>query len=515
MMLFIQQVFLLLTTNPGNLAYHLLLAFAIAAALQTAITQTTGNPNRKRLVFGFGLLLLVRLALFIMAALAWQNILQPRIIPPIDRGVTLISLILVIWLYVFPERLPFADFATALLGLLVLIFSVLTVIWWQGQDQTLAYNAFWGETIGQWIAIALAVLGISTLLIRRPENWGVALGILGTLLVGHLLDWFIPTQNSDFPGAVRLSQMIAYSQILISLPQMLSLSSLATTRDHAESGDENPSLPSPQFLQGIIEMARETSPEKIGPEMVQAVAQLTGADVCLLLSVENDQTQLALKAGFNRTKDKTIEPMSLEGFLAPNLLNALKRNRPLRLPDVSTGADLPQLCEVLNTQRVGHLLAVPFPENDANSILGLALISPYTNRTWSSEDQILLVNTCALLAPFLHRGDQPVAPSNEVDSLRLSLENTQLQVEQIHGENAELLRQLETTRQQHVQEHDRAESLAAMIAAQEASLHATAQPEAGTQQLEEQTVSSPQGLAEEKEHLEAELRLALEEIARL
>ena len=64
-----QQVSDLITNNPGNLIYHLVLAFSIMGALQAAIHLWRNDefPQGRRMVIGLGLLLGTRLILLIMS----------------------------------------------------------------------------------------------------------------------------------------------------------------------------------------------------------------------------------------------------------------------------------------------------------------------------------------------------------------------------------------------------------------------------------------------------------------
>jgi hypothetical protein len=63
----IQQIFSILTAPPGNLIYHLGLAFSVAGALQAAFGQWRSNPTSamRRMVFGLTVLLVAQVILFI------------------------------------------------------------------------------------------------------------------------------------------------------------------------------------------------------------------------------------------------------------------------------------------------------------------------------------------------------------------------------------------------------------------------------------------------------------------
>ena len=101
-----QQVLDLITTNPGNLIYHVVLAFTILGALQAALNLWRHDqfPQGRRMVIGLGLLLGIRLILFLGAGLGLIGLVDPHIIlPNLDRAVMAFSLIIILWLWIFPE----------------------------------------------------------------------------------------------------------------------------------------------------------------------------------------------------------------------------------------------------------------------------------------------------------------------------------------------------------------------------------------------------------------------------
>ena len=158
-----KQVFDLLTTSPGNLAYHIILAFSVVGALQVVIShwRSSGFPQGRRTSIGLGLLLLAQLCLFASTILAWQNVLDAHIfIPPVDRAVSLFSLVIILWIWAFPETSRLADAATFLLILLVGTGMVLSLTWWGNNGQGIDYNNSWPDTIGSALGIILSLGGI-------------------------------------------------------------------------------------------------------------------------------------------------------------------------------------------------------------------------------------------------------------------------------------------------------------------------------------------------------------------
>lgn len=518
MLSLLEQAFILVTTNPGNLAYHLVITFAVAGALQASLVnwRSDGYPENKRMVVGLSLLLVIRLGLFVAAALAWQNLLvSPQALAPIDRAVTFLSLIIVIWLWVFPRPLKLADAATIILGLLMLTLSIASLVWWMEQGEGMLYNGSWLDVTGESLAILLSLLGILALLLRRPSAWGMGLGMLALLFAGHFSHWFAPLPEGDYPGSVRLAQMAAFL-FLFALPQRFII------RPEAPAFQAQALLPreiprfsqDQQFLQQIFGLAAASSAEQAHRQISHIVARLMLADVCLLTSLPENKDKLMALGGYNLSKEESIAGFNISGQMGQVVGNALRRGRPIRLPAATATADLLGLSEALGTGHAGHLLAAPIVSSGM-TVAGLILLSPYSNRGWTIEDQSRLVDLAASLEQVLQHTESTTALYNELSRAKTSLEELSLELQQTQGENKDLISQLETARQHASQEHARAESLAVLVATHEEAQAKVANLEAEMETLRNQASAIKENSPPEVEHLEGELRLALEELASL
>lgn len=78
----LQQLLGILVNPPGNLIYHLTLAFSIFASLQTALINRRSGESSGRVLLGLNLILIAQLALFLSSGLAWQNIVSAHIFLP-------------------------------------------------------------------------------------------------------------------------------------------------------------------------------------------------------------------------------------------------------------------------------------------------------------------------------------------------------------------------------------------------------------------------------------------------
>ena len=218
---FFNEIFTTLTTPPGSLAYHIVIAFSVAGALPLAVANlyTSGFPQSRRMLLGLLLLLAGQFLLFLSVGFSWQDvIISPLLLPILDRAVAALSLILIIWLWAFPEPLRMADAATFLLALLVLIISAFSALFWINQGSITSYNGSLPDLLWGAVNLLLILLGGFLLFMRRPNSMGVALAMLLLLFLGHLTHLLAPLAGSHLPGAVRLAQVAAYP-LLLTLPQ--------------------------------------------------------------------------------------------------------------------------------------------------------------------------------------------------------------------------------------------------------------------------------------------------------
>ncbi len=512
MSFFFQQIFLILTTSPGNLTYYIVLAFAIAGSWQASVSQwrRSGFPQGRRMVLGLAALLLVLFAQFAVTGLAWPGLLSSRLIlPPVDRLVTLLGLVIILWLWLFPEPKRLADAATIMLGMLVITFFALTMVWWRSQSSEVSFNGSLPDTAASLLAMALCALGALILLIRRPNAWGVGLAMSIILFAGHLAHWYFGQPGGDFPGAVRLAQLAAYP-LLFALPQRFPIPE--STRPAVE-----PLVPErrrygygtdPSFIQEFIGLATETSSEKLCQNITRVVSQMVLADYCLFISLDGRQGTMSVPCGYNLIQEAWVKQFPLDSQEMPVVTNALRRGRFLRLPASSTSPDLLVLAQALHLVRVGHLLFVPISLAGDALAQGIILISPFSNRGWTQEDQTLLSKSAEYLRQVLKEKQVARDEQENAAQARDSLRRMREYADQIQAENQELLAQLEKARSKMEEERTRAESLADLISRRDSD-DAARQKEPAVGNLADDTMVSLQ----EYQFLEAQLQMALEDVA--
>jgi len=507
---FIGQIFTLLTTPPGNLIYHLVLAFSLAGALQGAVHHWRSHefPQARRMVFGLSLLLGLQLFLFAISGLVWQGILASQtVLPPLDRAITLLSLIWIAWLWVFPEPVRMADATALLLNLVAIALLGLTLVSWSQNNNAVSFNQSGLEIIWQIFSLGFVILGSIAMIVRRPNGWVNGLAMLTLAFLGHLVQLIWPLPG-NFPGVVRLVQVAMYP-ILLTLPQRFTASAQTVPKSDQKAADRRRYSIDPKTFQALLKLALEVNPDNLGHAITRSVAQAMLADLCFLVALTDDKN-VVITYGFDLIREENLPGTTINKMAVPLLANAIQRGRPLCLPASSTSSDLKNLGPMLGLSNPGNLMSVPILSSSRKPIGAILLLSPYSSRQWSAEDQTFLFNVSASFAPILERTRQTSVVDREHDQIQQTIQAAQEEADEAKKKYAELLEQVENAKPQNQLQ---AENLAALLATQEEAQQTIVQLQAENEQLRKS--AEAKGIPDQTKQLEHELRLTLEEVARL
>lgn len=521
MMPFFQQIFTLLANAPGNLVYHLALVFSVAGALQEGIAQwrSTGYPQTRRMVTGLGVLLVLQALQFLASGLAWQGAWHVEtFLPPADRAVMALSLVWALWMWTFPEPARTGDAGAALLSLLLLLGLGTSLVLPVETDFNLSVTH-----LGWNIALlTVAVLGGVLLIWRKPQGWssGLSLALLVALGVG--LDFAFPSAG-DYSGLVRLFFMAAFP-LLLTLPARFPApvrggqTETVSRFQHkvAESAKANlPSQPlrerrrystDPKTLTSLITLAAEVDAGRINQNIARSVAQAMLADLCFVIYIGEDKNTLFIASGYDLIREEFVDGGLMNKDAVPMLSGAILRGRPLRLPASTTSSDLKGLGELFGLPNAGNLLNVPI-SGEKGHIGSVLLLSPYSNRAWNADDQTFLTSIATSFVPIIERSRRIAEVEHERERALQAAEEARSMAERLQGINNNLNNEVEAFKNQAAQfsqaEAARQEALREIQSLRQELEHFKARPQGGD-------TASPSS-----EYLESELRLTLQEVARL
>jgi len=500
-----------LTVPPGDLIYYVVLAFAIASALQSAFNhwRTSEFPQARRALIGLGILLIAQLTMFLFSGFGWQKIIDPKtILPPMDRAFILFGIIWITWLYAFPEPSRAADSAAALLSLLVVTALGLSLLLWGPKSATGNFNQSFDDWLWQTGSMLAAIAGVAILVIRKPNGmWnGIILLLLGFLgHAGHLL---IPVEG-NYSGIVRLAYMAAYP-ILLTLPQRFPVSTAAAPPQRPTTVKQDAGLPErrrystdPKTFHAMLALAAESTPTKVSQAITRAIAQTMLSDLCFLIYLTDNNNQMVIAGGYDLIREDSLEGGAMNKNAIPMLASALQRGRPLRMPASSTSADIKGLSDILGLTNPGHLLSVPILTPEKEPLGGVLLLSPYSDRNWTVEDQSFLSNIATSLVPIIRR-------SQKVNKLEMQTDQARMQVVELEKRIQELTQQIES--QKSLAQQAGGVEVASLMAAQEESQRIIEQLQSENAELRASYNFSESPLSSQSDQ---ELKSTLQELSQL
>ena len=517
------QVSAFLTTPEGSLIYHLILVFSIGSALQSAYVHWRSSefPQAQRTMFGLIMLLAAQLLLFAVSILGAIGFLNLQLfLPPLDRAVTLFSIVWIIWLWAFPEPSRAADAGTWLLSVLVAAGLGLSLVAYSAEPIQAPYNLTIYDGFWQLATIAVEILGLIMLVLRRPNGWANGVACLGLCLTGNVLYMFFYHTEGNFPGPVRLMQLAAFP-ILMTLPQRFPAPVNQVTsvkqQDVPVAGERRRYSTDPKTFHALLALAGESQADKLSQAITRAIAQTMLADLCFLIYLTDNNNQLQIASGYDLIREENLEGGSLSKNKIPMLTNALQRGRPLRLPASSTSADIQGLSDMLGLNSPGHILSVPIVSPEKDPMGGVLLLSPYSSRQWSAEDQAFLANIAASLVPIIQRGQRMTTLEQRGEQTRQSLDVANERIKELERGNEDLLKQMDSVRQQSQEGLSQAENLIQMTAIYEATQKALEKLKQENEELKagQDIKGVAVAVGPNATQIESELRLTLEEVARL
>lgn len=542
---FLTQLFDLLTSPSGSLVYFMVLVFCTVSAFWWSYAQwkTTEFPQAKRTVIGLGLIFGAQVTMFIMGGLAWTGLVDPNVLLPVlDRAVVFFSVIWIVWLWAFPEPAGKADMGAIILSVVDGIALVASVIIRSQQYANVPFNDTIQSTVWSAAILALTAFGIGIIFYRRPNNFENGLAMLILIFAGFALDLIFPASGGNYSGFGRLMLMAAFP-ILLTLPQRFPSPTQALPRQSSVFPDDETTDVQPtdgegrplrerrrystdaKTLHALLDLAGETDPNKINDDITRAVAQSMLADLSFLIYLSENK-QMVIASGYDLIREEKLDGVPLNKEVIPLLANAVQRGRPLRLPASSTSSDLRGLGEMLGLSSPGHLLNVPIA-NEHEPIGSILLLSPYSNRLWSADDQAFLSNIALSFMSIVERGQMlanlgqplqseqvapaplPVLDQAIIDDLQAQIAELRMENDKNRGSTDQLFALAVV--------HEEAQRRIATLE-QEAEEYAQqlAEVERENDALRTGAMAvEPIVPAAEDGHLEAELKLTLGEVARL
>ncbi len=511
----LDQVIGFLSGPDGNLVYTLVLGLIAFSALISCWyaggrQQTTLG---RRMLLGLLMLFVAQLMLMGIAYLAWSGSGGHSYLPPIERTLALFSLVVIAWLWVFPDSNLTADIITLVAAGIVLLLGLVSEILWIRQGSTVAFNSTSLEEYSFFTGVGILTAGIILLVARRPRYWGFGLLMLVVILTGYLGQFTSGQAEGDYDWYVHLGMMVGYI-VLLALPlRLVGLKPVGVPIVTTTTAQVIPAPTTPQLIQSITNLLTEPSPQKYYQELTRVVAQVMNADYCLLLMPPKTGEQLIVPVGYSKAEDRMIDGFSSDGHKMPSILEAVRSGKNLQT-SIDKEAEVRVLTDQLGLKQSAMLMMVPFHPKGSNAIMGLAVLSASPTRVWNDEDTKRLSDLEQTLVTVAGQYSKAATPQGDQADLMLKLHHAQASEDQTRLEYAQLKAKYDSISDQPGASTPLAMEMAVLVQSQKNLQETITQLEARNLELEG-LLSRGRPSVEEVDQLRQELRAALVDLARM
>jgi hypothetical protein len=171
--------------------------------------------------------------------------------------------------------------------------------------------------------------------------------------------------------------------------------------------------------------------------MSLTTAHALSADICLLASIQNNSTLISIHCGYNLAGQEFLGAATFDRSLAPIIAESLRQNRPLHIPAKSNLPDLQGLGNALNLLPVGPLLSAPVQSPTGASSTSLVLLSMQANHVWTADDQNYLADIARTFSEVFRRAQADKLKEDQLNQANRAMSSLQ-------AENARLSQSMST-----------------------------------------------------------------------
>lgn len=477
----------LLTSAPGSFIYHLTLAAGLALLLGIAhVFHVRGESplyNRWRLAAGG--LLGARLILMTAAGATWLLLVESNpFLPPIDRFVSVAGIVVLFWALLSTQdhRPNIMPLLIALgLGLLGMIVNLVVLY---GNSIANPFNSTLADAAWSLAGLSVALSAAITMTLRRPPQWYLNLVGFCLLTAGFALHMTQGPKDSSLAGFVRWAELGAYPLLTLAATSALTFARPVSPVIAQEAALERSPALGPSRFEILAEIASLINAEKtseLATLIVKSLATSMRAELCLLFTAPDPSGQFAIATAYDLIHERHLPGATLDSKNCPVIITALTRHRSVRLPAVSRSPDMQTLQAKLSIASIGPSLLVPLIAEE-EVLGGVMLLSPYTRRPWSVEDQIAMEQVASHIAQRLLRLNRTGMMATEQIIIRdKALLETQRQIFSLEQTITHLTAQLQINRDAEGLSQD--ENLSALRETQNEALETIQVLEAETEQL--------------------------------
>lgn len=424
------DLFEMFVRPPGELIYFLMVIVISLASLLMALGQRARVPNdneAQRYTISLLGVVIAWMALLIGAVIVLGRDNDPELIlPPLERAVTLITVICIGWAVLQTPGEPRSIRGWLIVAPILAVIGgyALTALSWADLVNEVDFNL---SVPGVTWTFATSVTSTTILLIiganaRKIADAPLKLLLFGLLVLGFgytLLQVSQGTIIGNYAGASRLAVFgasllvpaLIYRSILNALARELAqvrqqtgLPSEQPTRAVAPSQHDTvamrvepsvpPKTPSPveresvQIMRALGIMLEDASPANMAEQILKAVIEVLRVDVAALLRIK-DANYADVAQAYDRFMQRDISGVAINMEDQPTLVNCIERRVQRPLVQDRNDEELADLYARLDIDQVGPAYLQPLVRDD-RLIAVLLVAMPYSKRELLRSEEELL-----------------------------------------------------------------------------------------------------------------------------
>jgi signal transduction histidine kinase len=419
--------------SPGDFLYFLLVILFSIVSLVVAL-DLRQHPNTKQLaqryiiaLSGVILAWVVMIGISVYVVVSNQN--PVIIIPPIDRVISVVVVLLVGWAFLTADHKQWRSISNILV-LLFIAIAIIGYVWtamnWANDvnvglaDFNLRYSVTWSIAV-----VAICALGVilSIVMFRVVVDSPLKLAFFALILAGALYQTLQGSVIGSYAGVLRFSFVVALALVPVILYRLLS-GNLQVARERTpETSNKResqsmrvvqppPPVPRPivtdnqsvlllKTLGLILEDATAASlPERI----LMASLDILKADVGVLLRIQ-DANYADIAYAYDKQLQRKPTGISLNLNNQPTLANVIERQLSRTLYVDRNKEELDDFFSRLDIDKSGTVYFYPLVRNQ-KLIAVLGITSPYTERQLDTTSQELLKGISILASSLLSLSDE-------------------------------------------------------------------------------------------------------------
>jgi len=383
----LSAIYLGLASSPGDLIYHLVISLALILTILTALSKK--GPRARHILVGCSILLFFQILLFSLRMIDRNVVFSDLLVyPSIERQLSAMTVIWLVWTFHENDNRFLLTGLSIFLSLTLVLLTTALLVLGKFLPQYSFIHESMFEILWQVTTLLLILIGIILTVSRRPSQWVVAVAILGTLSMGHILQIINLNTETWQMGSVRLAQTF-------SLPWLMALVQRLGTPNHDETYTSN-DLPTdhknilvdtkPKLVDLLLNISLQETRDKKLKAIVPALSLSLVSDICYLVETTQEEDNLELIAGYDLIREEYLPAPSLTQDELPTVMEAWKVNCVSKLSQAQANSqDAATFKALLQYHSIGNLLAYPLSRPDGSLIGGLIFLSPYTNKQWPEE----------------------------------------------------------------------------------------------------------------------------------